>query len=659
MLPSYLLIFGFILSVGFLFGPFAHAEEIEITTVTELVNCANGTISEEGDVCLVRFPATDTLDGEYNLAGDLTVSVRNLSIRCADGSLACVIDLNGDNSIVLAGDRITFGGPNSGFLIKNTGGATAAEAFLISGVNEGVIIQGNRIEGSFGSGVGVGVQIDNTQRFLRVIDNEIIDPQDQCIFQGNLAGGLIDAEFRGNRCVGAGNTAGERGLEFLGNEDFINVQITGGSECEVTGAQGDGIAFDLTVNNQRVINLYINCNAGFNGSNGLLVIGGDGNPVDVNFLGIVIEDSVFQGNQGTGALLLLNPTGAGGGRIEDVVCRRSDFLQNEDDGLRVQTLEGGEDIQSVEVDDCRALDNGTKVGDHGFEIEAWTTVKNVEFSTVIAKGNFDSGIRIATASGSGEDIVNVNIGQLLPIPAVALSASMLPSSPSAAELDLGYPEGEDRRPIQGFEEALIDKYRTIIGTLTAASARSIDIDICELVDTSGSIDESEFNFIVEGFKRALQEVLLPAVATGKVTVRIAIVGFANSATTFLTLTEVTPSNQKIIEDGYDRLRNTSDRGWTNMEAGIQECQKNLSQSAASRKVIDLATDGVWTAGGDPTDDATKAKNDGIEIWTLGIGDGTDNDFLANNIAGCPPQSPDCGARNFKVQSFEDFSRAIV
>jgi hypothetical protein len=382
------------LALGLLLSQVGHAAEVDVTTVAELVDCADGTTSSPGDVCLVQ-------SGSYELTNDLIVDVPNLTVRCAESDHACTIDLNGNRSIKIAADRVTFGGVNSGFLIHNDDGTSAERAILIENTHEGIIIQWNRIVGDTGGGIAKGIEIGGTQRLFRVIENEMVNLKDNCIFQGAAAGGLIDAEFRGNLCEGAGDAAGEDGFEFIGNEDFIDVRITGGSTCEVKEAEGDGISFMRSEEGQRLINLYISCNLATNGGDGLLIQGGPNN----DLLNITIEDGLFQDNGGNGAAIVIDS--GNGGRIGDVSCRRSDFIDNGRSGLLVETTgTGGGDVRNVLIEECTAQENG----EHGFEIAAQTTVSDVHFIDVTAVGNGLSGIRVATGSGgSSADVTGVII----------------------------------------------------------------------------------------------------------------------------------------------------------------------------------------------------------------------------------------------------------
>lgn len=191
-----------------------------------------------------------------------------------------------------------------------------------------------------------------------------------------------------------------------------------------------------------------------------------------------------------------------------------------------------------------------------------------------------------------------------------------------------------------------------------AAQNGVVIDLCEAIDTSGSIDEDELELQITGFKAALREVLFPATQDGAV-IQLALVAFGTNVQTFLELTPLTADTLATIEAAYDAILNAPDRGRTNMGGAIDRCADILlAQGNAVRRVIDLSTDGMPTTGPNAEQAATNAKNAGIEIWTLGVGSGADNDFLANRVAGCPPARPTCGAKNFPVETFQQFGDAI-
>ena len=181
--------------------------------------------------------------------------------------------------------------------------------------------------------------------------------------------------------------------------------------------------------------------------------------------------------------------------------------------------------------------------------------------------------------------------------------------------------------------------------------------ICEAVDTSGSIDRQELELEVEGLRRAFTQVILPTAQQPNVTIRLAIVRFSTNVEVILPLTEVSDATRDAILAAIDSILQTRDRRLTNLGGAIDECVNILRGNASERRAIDLVTDGVPTTGPDAAQAAEAAKGAGLEVWTMGVGDGID-EALLRRMAGCPPAQPDCSARFFRVESFQDFVQAI-
>lgn len=190
----------------------------------------------------------------------------------------------------------------------------------------------------------------------------------------------------------------------------------------------------------------------------------------------------------------------------------------------------------------------------------------------------------------------------------------------------------------------------------AAAQGAQSIDICEAIDTSGSISDDQLETEIQGFQAALNAVLIPGVNTGR-SIGIGIVGFSTNVQTFLSLRQINGVNRGEILNAYDDVVDSSDRDLTNLGDAIQQCVDVLSNSTADRRVIDLSTDGRPTTGPDTVEAANDAKDAGIEIWTLGIGPDADNNLL-EQISGCGSGNAGCGARNIEIDSFSEVPPAI-
>lgn len=195
----------------------------------------------------------------------------------------------------------------------------------------------------------------------------------------------------------------------------------------------------------------------------------------------------------------------------------------------------------------------------------------------------------------------------------------------------------------------------LFGVVTATAQTSTSIDICEAIDTSGSISDDNLDLEIQGFNAAFDDVLVPEVEAGR-SIGLAIVAFSTNVQTFLPLTQI-DGNRDAIRSAYDDVANTTDRDLTNLGGAIERCTSLLSGSTADRRVIDLSTDGQPTTGPDVVQAADEAKAAGIEVWTLGVGTGVDNDLL-EQLVGCPSSTTNCLAANFTVSTFQDFPEVL-
>ncbi|MFQ6026539.1 MAG: vWA domain-containing protein [Dehalococcoidia bacterium] len=199
-----------------------------------------------------------------------------------------------------------------------------------------------------------------------------------------------------------------------------------------------------------------------------------------------------------------------------------------------------------------------------------------------------------------------------------------------------------------------------VGSAPASvQANNASIDICVAIDTSGSINQAELTIQTDGLEAALNNVLLPAVVDDGRSIGLVLVTFGGTAETDLPLTPVTPgANADAIVAALDAIAAAGTGGETRMADAINQCASELASSTASRMAIDISTDGKPDSESDTIAAADSAKQNGFEIWSLGVGSDADNDFLADEVVGCPTDNPDCGAKNFEVDSFDDFVPAI-
>jgi len=185
--------------------------------------------------------------------------------------------------------------------------------------------------------------------------------------------------------------------------------------------------------------------------------------------------------------------------------------------------------------------------------------------------------------------------------------------------------------------------------------QQIEINVCEAIDTSGSINDAELDLQIDGFLNVLDTIYLPLADAGA-TIRMAIVGYSTNVTTFLSLTVVKRTNEATIKAAFESVRNTTDRNMTNIGGAINTCATLLA-GGSGRDIIDISTDGCAT---EPTPDPVKyakdaadaAKAAGIEIWAIGVGDGIYPDLLEYITGPTPP------AQWFYAANFQEFGDAI-
>jgi Mg-chelatase subunit ChlD len=116
------------------------------------------------------------------------------------------------------------------------------------------------------------------------------------------------------------------------------------------------------------------------------------------------------------------------------------------------------------------------------------------------------------------------------------------------------------------------------------------VQIALLMDTSLSMS---------GEKLALAAVAAAVLAMKVPSKDFALIAFESSAHTLSHLNSREPPEGMV-----DKIFKHSARGYTNIEAALREGRKALERGAVNRKVALLITDGVYTAGGDPVEEAS-------------------------------------------------------
>ncbi|MCH7604786.1 VWA domain-containing protein [Patescibacteria group bacterium] len=168
-------------------------------------------------------------------------------------------------------------------------------------------------------------------------------------------------------------------------------------------------------------------------------------------------------------------------------------------------------------------------------------------------------------------------------------------------------------------------------------------DVMLVLDRSGSISPGELATMKTAAK-AFVDALAPSTAG----IHVGLVSFSSSAT----LNHHLSDDGTSVKTAIDAL---SVGGTTNLADGISTADLELDDAGDghdrpdgdSPDIIVIITDGAPNTGGDGSAEATAAKNDGIEIFAVGIGiSQVGEDLLKNSIVSSPSSTHYFPAGNF-------------
>lgn len=201
------------------------------------------------------------------------------------------------------------------------------------------------------------------------------------------------------------------------------------------------------------------------------------------------------------------------------------------------------------------------------------------------------------------------------------------------------------------------------GSLTAASAATVDTVLSLVIDVSGSISNSEYNLQMEGYEKAFRDSDIQNAITdtdggnrnGSIAVNL--IQFGSSAAEELGFVVI--NTAQAASDFADAIAGVSrGSGATAIGDGIQLASSTIStwldNNSASRAVIDVSGDGTNNAGSiSPSaarDAALAADVDAINA--IAIQSASLQDYFDNNVVG--------GAGSFSLfaSDFDAFDLAI-
>lgn len=194
---------------------------------------------------------------------------------------------------------------------------------------------------------------------------------------------------------------------------------------------------------------------------------------------------------------------------------------------------------------------------------------------------------------------------------------------------------------------------TTILLAVAPGVHAQTLELCSLVDGSGSIAPGDFTIQLEGLASAIED---GGIVPQDSTITASVVQFSSSATV-----EVAPTlidGQTTADNIAAQIRAITQIGaGTRIDLGIDSCTAQFN-AGADRQTIDLSTDGAST--GDPVAAADAAVTAGVDVINaLGVGAGVDQSQLEAIVRPQPAsQIPEDGFV-LLVEDFDEFSDAIA
>jgi|GEM_PF-4563716 len=200
----------------------------------------------------------------------------------------------------------------------------------------------------------------------------------------------------------------------------------------------------------------------------------------------------------------------------------------------------------------------------------------------------------------------------------------------------------------------------------------VKIDLVEVIDSSSSMSQTQFNMEINGIRNAIDNVLRPLVERGAEIY----VGFVNFSTSANIIKDVGPGDpasnlikleEKKTNDTVDERLDSINQlgGMTDVEEALQKAETVLSSGSSARQnIVDFSSDGIPTIDTNPssppdpvtsaTQKATFMKNAGTEIWPIGltISPNSTGGLFMKTIAG-----PDPAEASF-ADSFSDYNQVV-
>jgi len=159
------------------------------------------------------------------------------------------------------------------------------------------------------------------------------------------------------------------------------------------------------------------------------------------------------------------------------------------------------------------------------------------------------------------------------------------------------------------------------------------LEICNAVDTSGSLSQSDVDTIQQGLEDAFDDQFIRTTSV-QVMLDYSVVEFDNSAVVALAPSSINSLGGITTLQGLINAFSWFDGGGTNTAAGITLCEEQFSYPFGATQVINVITDGNPNSDQAAFDAADAAEAAGVDVLNaLAIGVSIDQDFLDTIIFG--------------------------
>jgi len=193
--------------------------------------------------------------------------------------------------------------------------------------------------------------------------------------------------------------------------------------------------------------------------------------------------------------------------------------------------------------------------------------------------------------------------------------------------------------------------------LTLAANAAPAIELCAVVDGSGSIGSNDFTLQLQGLADAVGD---PTIVPRDGSVTLSVVQFGSIAVLAIAPTLIdSAATATSLASAIGSI--AKDDGSTNMAAAIDLCRtQGLPFASGQKQVIDMSTDGMPDSAAATFVAVDAAVAAGVEaINALGVGSGVDAAFLNSMVRPQPAKAPPQDGFVLLIPDFNAYADAIA